>query len=122
MLKRHISLITILYTIALTFVSLMQLKKLPEIGVSNGDKIFHFLSYAVLTFLWAKTFVFRFKLERRNAIILSVVASIVFGIIIEVMQGTFTVTRQTDAMDVLANTLGVLTIAAFLLFKIRITS
>ena len=117
MLKKYLLSLSILYTLALTFVSLMRLKELPDIGISYGDKIFHFLTYAILAFLWAKTFDFKFNIEREKAIIISAILSIIFGIIIEVLQGSFTVTRQTDAMDVLANTLGVLIIAIILLFK-----
>ena len=117
MLRKHILSIAILYTIALTYASLMRLRKLPDIGISFGDKIFHFLTYAVLAFLWAYTFSFRFKIERKKAIVFSAISSVVFGIIIEVVQGKFTVTRQTDVMDVLANTMGVIVIATILLFK-----
>ncbi|PKQ44470.1 teicoplanin resistance protein VanZ [Confluentibacter flavum] len=86
-------------------------------GVSFGDKIFHSLSYAVLAFLWFYTFFFQFKISKTKAILFASVISIIFGIIIEVLQGVFTSTRQADVYDVLANSLGVLFAACLLLLK-----
>nr|WP_262910958.1 VanZ family protein [Flaviramulus multivorans] len=92
----------------MAFVSLIKLNNLPDVGVSFGDKIFHFLAYFVLTFLWFNTFINTYKFKNRRAIIFSIVISVVFGIIIEVLQETITVSRALDIYDVLANTIGVL--------------
>lgn len=117
MLKRQVFLITIFYSLALALVCLLPFKKLPDVGVSFGDKIFHSLTYVVLTFLWFSTFFFQFKTSKINAIIYSSVISIVFGIIIEVLQGVFTTTRQADVFDVLANSIGVLFAAVLIVVK-----
>ncbi|MDO7173436.1 VanZ family protein [Mariniflexile sp. AS56] len=76
-------------------------------GVSFGDKIFHFLAYTVLAFLWYSTFLNTFKLEDKKALSYAVLFSIAFGIIIEVLQGTVTASRSADVYDVMANTMGV---------------
>ncbi|WP_317044934.1 VanZ family protein [Confluentibacter flavum] len=117
MLKKYLFLITIFYSLALASVCLLPIKKLPDVGVSFGDKIFHSLSYAVLAFLWFYTFFFQFKISKTKAILFASVISIIFGIIIEVLQGVFTSTRQADVYDVLANSLGVLFAACLLLLK-----
>lgn len=107
MLKKLLLLVSILYTLVLAGVCLIKIKKLPEIGVSFGDKIFHFLAYMVLSFLWFNTFFNTFKLEKKKALIYAALFSIAFGIIIEVLQGTITASRSSDVYDVMANTMGV---------------
>lgn len=107
MLKKLLLLIGILYTVVLATVCLIKIKKLPEIGVSFGDKVFHFLAYMVLAFLWFNIFLNTFKLKKKKALIYAALFSIVFGIIIEVLQGTIATSRSSDVYDVMANTIGV---------------
>lgn len=102
---------------ALTAVCLIRLKNLPNIGVSFGDKIFHLLSYLVLTFLWVSTLNYKFKFKIEKAIIYGAVFCIVFGIIIEVLQGSVTSYRSSDIYDVIANTCGVLIMALIFVIK-----
>ena len=107
MLKKQVFLISIIYTVALTAACLMRLNNLPTIKVSSGDKIFHFLAYLVLTFLWVNTFIYKFKWKKETAIIYGATICIVFGIIIEVLQGSVTSYRSSGIYDVLANMSGV---------------
>lgn len=120
MLKKYSSFIALLYTLALATVCLIQIKELPDVKVSFGDKIFHFLTYSVLTLLWYYAFFAKFKIGRVKAIIYASVFSILFGIIIEVLQGSVTTSRFADIYDVLANTLGVLFTALLLLINKRV--
>ncbi|MBD0836665.1 VanZ family protein [Aestuariibaculum suncheonense] len=86
----------------------MRLKELPDVGISNADKIFHGITYLVLALLWYGTFLLKFKWSSVKALIYSALFSIIFGIIIEVLQGMVTVTRKPDYEDVIANSVGVL--------------
>jgi len=106
-LKKIALIAVIAYSILLLVVSLASLKNLPDVGVSFGDKIFHCLAYFVLAILWFAAFVFTFSFNKRKAIIYSVCISILFGILIEVLQDTLTDYRALDIYDVFANTLGV---------------
>ena len=121
MLKKQVFLITVFYSLALATVCLIPLKKLPDIGVSFADKIFHSLTYVILAFLWFYSLVFHFKTSKIKSIIYASIISIFFGIIIEILQGTLTKTRQADFLDILANSLGVLLVALLLLLKNRNT-
>lgn len=121
MRKNLLFLVSILYTLALATVCLIKIKKLPEIGVSFGDKIFHFLTYMVLAFLWFNAFFYTCKLEKKKALIYAALFSIVFGIIIEVLQGTLTTSRSFDVYDVMANTMGVFLTVIIVLVKNLIT-
>lgn len=108
MLKKTALAITLIYTVALTYASLVKLNNVPDIGVSFGDKIFHFLAYSLLAFLWFGAFLFNFNFKEKRAIIYAAIISVVFGIVIEVLQETITVYRAMDIYDVIANTSGVL--------------
>ena len=68
-------------------------------GGAHTDKIVHLVGYSVLMFWWAQLI---FQRRWRLA-----VAVVLFGIVIEWLQG-FTPNRQTDALDALANSSGVL--------------
>jgi VanZ family protein len=123
-LKRKALLLSILYTITLTIVSLVKLDldDVEEIIPSFSDKIFHFLAYIVFTLLWFNSFFFRFKFNKTKSVLLAILVSSVFGIIIEVLQQVITTSRSFDLKDILANLLGVL-IAAILInnyFKIEV--
>lgn len=108
MLKKSILLATIVYTIFVVVVSLIRLENFPDVKISFGDKIFHFLAYAVLTVSWFFSFSFTFNVKIKKALLSAGLLSIIFGIILEVLQESFTEFRSLDIYDALVNTLGVL--------------
>jgi VanZ family protein len=78
---------------------------LPDIDVPMADKWAHFLVFGGLYFLWASAL--------RNSRVLSqslllIFALLSYGIIIEVIQEYFYVSRTGDLMDVVANSVGIL--------------
>nr|WP_308993088.1 VanZ family protein [Mariniflexile sp. KMM 9835] len=121
MLKKLLPLVSIVYTVVLATICLIKIKKIPNLGVSFGDKIFHFLAYTVLAFLWYNTFFNTFRLERRKALLYAALFSIVFGIVIEVLQGVLTTSRSSDVYDVMANTMGVFLTVIIVFIKNLIT-
>ncbi|MEN3323474.1 VanZ family protein [Mariniflexile soesokkakense] len=121
MLKKGVLFVSILYTVLLGTVCLIKINKLPNVGVSFGDKIFHFLAYTVLAFLWFNTFFSTFKFGKKKALIYAALFSIVFGIVIEVLQGTITTSRSSDFYDVIANTMGVFFTVIIVFIKNLIT-
>ena len=102
MLRTYFLLITILYSIVLTAVCLIDLNGVIEVKISFGDKILHSLAYVVLTALWYYTFYYNLKFNKGKALIYAVVISIIFGIVIEVLQGIVTTYRSSDIIDVLS--------------------
>jgi VanZ family protein len=116
-LKTYFFVITILYSIALTVVCLIDLNGVIEVKISSGDKIFHSLSYVVLTVLWYYTLYYNVKFNKGNALIYAVVISVIFGIVIEVLQGTVTTYRSSDINDVYANSLGAILAAIVIAVK-----
>jgi len=109
-LKNKALLLSILYTIALTTLSLIKLDldDVEEVIPSFSDKIFHFLAYVIFTWLWFNAFFYKFHFIKIRSIFFSVLVSIMFGIIIEVLQHLITTTRGFDILDIFANILGVI--------------
>jgi len=73
----------------------------------NADKIVHFALYFVLSFL-VVNFLFVREIKMTKAFIFSLIISIAYGLMIEVLQEYFTQTRHFEWFDVLANSLGAL--------------
>ena len=115
MLKKAILIIAVLYSCILAAICLISLEDVPKVNLTHIDKLFHFGTYAMLTFLWFAGFRYSLKKEKTQAIFYATLFSILFGIVIEVLQHTLTTYRSMDVFDVIANTLGAL-LAAFLLW------
>ncbi|WP_187388291.1 VanZ family protein [Seonamhaeicola marinus] len=116
MLKKIVFPVTICYTVFIAVVSLIKLNNLPDVKISFGDKIFHFVVYGGLTILWFYSFFLKFKKEFKTSILYAVVFSVVFGIILEVLQDRMTAYRALDVYDALSNTLGALLASAAIWF------
>lgn len=76
--------------------------------IPYGDKIVHFIFYSTAAFLgvfflWEQG---QWSVKLRKALVLMLFLTIVFGIIIEVFQYRFTIDREGDVLDALANSLG----------------
>src|SRR5690554_4312449 len=99
--------LAILYSIAITVLFLMPTNQLPSVGLAGIDKIIHILIFLFLTILW-QLVVFKRRGDRLTTkssfLLLGVV--IMFGILIEVLQGEVTVSRTANFYDVLADLVG----------------
>ncbi len=108
MLKKLALFAALIYSGVLIYASFIQTEYIPEVDVSFADKIFHFLAYFLLTLLWFVTCVYSFNFTKIKAILYASIGSVIFGIIIEVLQGMLTDYRALDVYDVIANTSGAL--------------
>ena len=81
--------------------SLIAPPTLPETP-PMADKLGHLLAYAVLA-AWAVQL-----FATRRALVLSLIALVALGVVLEFAQGALTTTRLADPRDALANSLGVL--------------
>ncbi|WP_084530210.1 VanZ family protein [Flavobacterium cucumis] len=86
--------------------SLARINSIPNISIVGNDKMVHFIFYFVLFLLWFVALNRKKKENRLNFCILIFI--LIFGIIIEVLQGMFTQNRQADFSDIVANFGGVL--------------
>lgn len=102
--------------------SLMSLKSLPRLEITNVDKIFHTCAYFGLVVIWYLQYFANAagtEWRARSLLFIGFFAT-VFGILIEVLQGTLTSYRNWDMYDMLANLTGVV-LALILLFLLRNT-
>lgn len=114
MLKKSIPIITIGYTILIAILSLANIGELPDIGSSFDDKIFHFLAYGLLMLLW---FLFIYKSNYKKSLLVSSIIVLLYGTIIEVLQGQLSTSRIADVNDIFANSLGVVIMALIINIK-----
>lgn len=86
------------------------------IDIPDPDKIIHFIFYFTacalgVMFLRERS---QGKLSLPKALVLMIIATIMFGITMEVMQDTFTEFRKAELVDGIANSLGSLCGALFM--------
>ena len=84
-------------------ISCLSLIKTPKIdtGFSNIDKLYHLFAYFTLSLFWLFSFYKKSSLKY-----FIVLACLIYGILIEVIQQTLTISRTGDYKDAIANTLG----------------
>ncbi len=106
--------LAIIITISITILSLI---KDDNLSISSeSDKINHLIAYFCLTFSWLYAFSKKKTFHKKIKYI--ILACIIFGIIIEVVQGTATSHRTASFLDIVANTIGVVfAVLAFHLFE-----
>ncbi|MFC4722512.1 VanZ family protein [Geojedonia litorea] len=115
-MAKHLALtVLVLYVALLTFFSLKSIGELPPIGFAFDDKIYHFLSYMLLTSLCYNYFR---NTNRSFPILISIMISIIYGVLIEWLQGITSNLRISDAYDVVANILGTI-FAAIVLSQLK---
>ena len=115
-LKKIIFGLAVCWTVLIAVLCLVSFKKLPTLGVSGADKYVHVTFHFGFTMLWGT-----YSRLRLNEIVISrivrlVIISILYGILIEILQETCTTTRHADIFDVLANLTGAT--SALLIFVI----
>lgn len=96
------------YTILLSVLSFAHLTDVPKLNTGYDDKIAHFVLYAGLCLFW---FMSLHTLKSKSSLVLASLLSIGFGLIIEILQGIVSIHRTTEVFDLVANCLGVLTMA-----------
>ena len=104
-----------LFILAVSFTALLvwgSLAKIsnPVVKVEGGDKISHFVAYFVLTMLWG-LFLFFSKKQNKNlkqSLSIATIACMLFGVLIEMLQGLLTTYRDSDWYDIIANTSGII--------------
>ena len=108
--------LALLYTSAITYFSLIVMDfKVSVGGFDPTDKMLHAGAYLFLALLWKLYTLFQntdFKRYTSNLLWVAV-ACFLFGMLIEVLQGTLTSYRTPDWWDVLANSTGVLLAVLF---------
>lgn len=112
--KHIIQLLTVFWTGLVTYLCLATPSSLPSVSVFKFDKLGHLSFHFGITLLWFLFWKTTFKNENKYALLKAFLFSFFFGIIIEIFQGTLTVSRSADFQDVIANTVGALIAVVFI--------
>lgn len=107
----------ILCTASILVLSISDIGSLPKLKISYEDKLYHFVAYFVLNSIWLIALLKKNGYQLKN-ILLTSLSIVVFGIIIEVIQGSLTDSRVFDILDILANSIAVVvSFVCFMLVK-----
>lgn len=114
--ERNFFWLATIWTVIITVLSLVSFHSIPSVKIIGSDKTVHFLFYLLFVILWGLA---RKKTYFNSKYVLFVVISAIsYGIIIEVLQGVLTSSRQADFYDVLANTAGAI-VGSVILFVVK---
>ena len=112
--KKILLFLLVLWLVFITTLSLVSLNSFSKVQIKGGDKYVHFIFYFVLTGLLILNLMSKFNF--RKAVFISAISAVIYGIIIEVLQGVVTTYREPEILDILFNSLGCI-FAAFLMIK-----
>jgi VanZ family protein len=103
---------------AIAALSLAPAPSVPSVDLSHADKVEHAAAYAVLTFFSIRFFQ---TLSARKPLVFggSIILCTLFGVMIEIAQGTLTTTRAAEASDVAADAVGAAITAFAMLMRER---
>ena len=101
--------IAITYTLLITAALLTPITGAPKIEIPFADKMVHLIINAGLFVVWA-SYVFsgKTKTTKTYTLPLLFVCTLLYGILIEVIQVSFIPTRGADFFDVVANVCGLI--------------
>lgn len=100
-------LIAILYSCLISALFFIPSQDLPKVQISALDKIAHVLIYFILINLWMLYLYIKNDFQFNDKWILILLFSVLlYGIIIEILQGLLTISRSADILDVAANLIG----------------
>lgn len=104
------NLLGLLWALVISVLSFLPPSSFPETKLVGLDKLVHICMYGALTFLLIIGFKkqFSFKRLKNNAIALAAAFSVVYGALIEMLQGMIVVNRSMELADIVANAIGCL--------------
>ncbi len=117
MAARILLVFAVLYSLLITILSLIQLGKISLGDFNPTDKMMHLGAYFGLGIVWFIYYIFKRpedQFKKKHFFNITILI-ILFGMLIEVLQGTITSYRQPDWADILANSIGVLLALGFCL-------
>jgi VanZ family protein len=87
---------------------LASFNNLPSVRVQHFDKIVHAAFHFGITALWFLYWKSKKNEQLRKSLLRAFLFSLIYGSLIEIMQGVFTATRSGDVLDLLGNITGAL--------------
>ena len=119
LLKDNAIFIAIFITVSIAIGSLVKPDLITLKSISVSDKTYHFIAYFFLMFSWSYAFLKNKKFQKNIKYL--ILGCLIFGIVIEILQGTITSYRTTSYLDILANSVGIgLAVLIFHFFEKKI--
>ncbi|MEZ7993288.1 MAG: VanZ family protein [Flavobacteriaceae bacterium] len=119
LLKDNAIFIAIFITVSIAIGSLVKPDLITLKSISVSDKTYHFIAYFFLMFSWLYAFLKNEKFQKNIKYL--ILGCLIFGIVIEILQGTITSYRTTSYLDILANSVGIgLAVLIFHFFEKKI--
>tara|TARA_B100000767_G_scaffold130708_1_gene124069 strand:- start:1554 stop:1943 length:390 start_codon:yes stop_codon:yes gene_type:complete len=119
LLKDNAIFIAIFITVSIAIGSLVKPDLITLKSISVSDKTYHFIAYFFLMFSWLYAFLKNKKFQKNIKYL--ILGCLIFGIVIEILQGTITSYRTTSYLDILANSVGIgLAVLIFHFFEKKI--
>lgn len=107
MLKNFFFWIALFWSSLVSYLCLTPSSDIPTISIPHLDKIVHSFFHFVFTILWYLFFEKQVKKSNQQKLLfVSVLLSLLFGIVIEILQTKITLTRSGDIYDIMANFVG----------------
>ena len=120
LLENNAIYIAIFFTISITIGSLVKSDFIVVKSISVSDKIYHLIAYFLLMLSWLYVFCKKETFQKNVKYV--ILGCIIFGIIIEILQGIITSYRTASYLDIVANTIGVLlAVVIFHVFEKKIS-
>ena len=123
--SKQLLVVCILYSVFITIIFLLPTKEIPKLfdAFIPIDKLVHVFIFLVLTFLWLLYVNSVLNHTKPIVLLFILVASLFYGILIEVIQELYVSSRGAEVLDVIADLLGAsLGLLFFRNYKNRITS
>ncbi|MCB0734644.1 MAG: VanZ family protein [Bacteroidetes bacterium] len=100
--------LSLVVALIILILSTIAVKDLPDIRLKNSDKYGHILAYFtfVVVMLWEHARSIRWSTRFGRWSIVLTLIGVIYGVIMEGLQGLFFVYRNFDVADMLANTGG----------------
>lgn len=112
--------IAVFFTISITIGSLVKSDFIVVKSISVSDKTYHLIAYFLLMLSWLYVFCKKETFQKNVKYV--ILGCIIFGIIIEILQGIITSYRTASYLDIVANTIGVLlAVVIFHVFEKKIS-
>lgn len=114
---KYLFILAVIFQVGVTVMMLISSSGLPGVEIPFFDKIAHMGVYAVSLLLWV--FVFFKSVLKKNTLVSRVFGVLLlYGMVIEVVQGKWIPDRSFDLWDVMANILG-MTIGILVFYILR---
>jgi VanZ family protein len=112
----------ITWTLAMGVACLVSVSGIPKVAVESADKGVHSIMHFGFTWLWLSYLNTTERVLKERLVLLVVIASLVFGICLEMAQEAFTTNRTAEIRDVMANTVGAIVAGVvWLIWKKKVT-